>query len=569
MASDAATATRTGGQLLVDALRVHGVDHAFCVPGESFLPVLDALHDARDAIRLLVCRHEGAAANAAEAYGKLTGRPGVCFVTRGPGATHASVGVHTAQQDSTPLVLFVGQVARHMLEREAFQELDVRRVFGTMAKWAAQIDDGARIPELVARAFQTALSGRPGPVVLALPEDVLSELAPAAAAPIAAARPVRAHPGAADVAALRAMLAQAQRPLLLLGGSGWNGEACSNVRRFAEANDLPVACAYRFQDLFDNREERYAGDVGLGVNPRLARRIQDADLLLAIGPRLGEITTSGYRLLSVPRPAQRLVHVHQGADELGRVYQPDLAIVSGMPEMTAALAALPPVAGRPWGAWTRAASADHAEWVARVTVPGRLQMWDVMEALERRLPEDAIVTNGAGNYTLWVHRFHRYARFRTQLAPTSGAMGYGVPAAIAAKAVHPERVVVSFNGDGCFLMYGQELATAVQYGLAIVFLVVNNGMYGTIRMHQERRYPGRPFATELVNPDFAALARAFGARGEVVEETAQFEPALARALAASGPALIELKVDPEAITPSATLAGLREAALRPPHPGRP
>ena len=558
MASDAARATRTGGQVLVDTLRVNGVEKVFCVPGESFLPVLDALHDAREAIRLYVCRHEGAAANMAEAYGKLTGRPGVCLVTRGPGATHASVGVHTAQQDSTPLVLLVGQVARALLEREAFQELDVRRVFASMTKWSAEIDDADRIPELVGRAFQTAMSGRPGPVALALPEDMLAEAT--AAAPAQAARPVRSHPGAADLDALRAMLAQARRPLVLLGGSGWNEEACAQVARFAGANDLPVACAYRFQDLFDNREERYIGDVGLGVNPRLAKRIQDADLLLALGPRLGDITTSGYKLLSVPRPAQRLVHVHQGADELGRVYQPDLAIVSGMPELAAGLAALAPVTEPPWSAWTRAASADHAEWVARVPVPGRLQMWDVMDALERRLPEDAIVTNGAGNYTLWLHRFHRYARFKTQVAPTSGAMGYGVPAAIAAKAVHPDRVVVSWNGDGCFLMYGQELATAVQYGLAVVFIVVNNGMLGTIRMHQERRYPGRVFGTDLRNPDFAAFARAFGAQGEVVEETAQFAPALERALAAKGPALIELRLDPEAITPSTTISAIREKA---------
>jgi acetolactate synthase-1/2/3 large subunit len=552
---------RTGGQLLVETLRVNGVDEIFCVPGESYLPVLDALHDARETIRLRVCRHEGAAANMADAYGKLTGRPGICMVTRGPGATHASVGVHTAQQDSTPLVLFVGQVARRMSEREAFQELDVRRVFAPMAKWAAQIDDASRIPELVGRAFQTAASGRPGPVVLALPEDMLAETT-AAAPPAAPARPVQAHPGAADLAALREMLARSRRPLVLLGGRGWTAEACEDLRRFAVANDLPVACAYRFQDLFDNRDERYVGDVGLGVNPRLAQRIRDADLLLVVGPRLGEITTSGYTLLTVPRPAQRLVHVHAGAEELGRVYAPDLPILSGMPQIASALASLAPVDDRPWTAWTREASADRAAWTARVTVPGRLQMWDVMDVLTRRLPDDAIVTNGAGNYTLWLHRFHRYARFRTQVAPTSGAMGYGVPAAIAAKAVHPQRVVVSFNGDGCFLMYGQELATAAQYGLAVVFIVVNNGMYGTIRMHQERRYPGRVVGTDLRNPDFAAFARAFGAQGEVVEETAQFAPALDRALAAGGPALIELRLDPEAITPSTTIAAIRASAAR-------
>ncbi len=537
---------------------MNGVDAVFCVPGESYLPVLDALHDAREAIRLYVCRHEGAAANMADAHGKLTGRPGVCFVTRGPGAAHASVGVHTAQQDSTPLVLFVGQVSRRMAEREAFQELDVRRFFAPLAKWVAQIERADRIPELVTRAFQTATSGRQGPVVIALPEDVLSEAS--VAAPTGPYHPVQAHPGTHDLATLRALLAAARRPLVILGGSGWTAPACADLGRFVAANDLPVACAFRFQDLYDNREERYAGDIGPSVNPRLAQRVREADLLLVLGARLGEMTTSGYTLVTAPLPAQRLVHVHPGAEELGRVYQPELGVVSGMPELAAALAALPPVREPPWRAWTRAAAADHAAWISRVEVPGRLQMWDVMDALERRLPEDAIVTNGAGNYSAWVHRFHRYARFRTQVAPTSGAMGYGVPAALAAKALFPDRVVVSVNGDGCFMMYGQELATAVQYGLAVVFLVVNNGMYGTIRMHQERRYPGRPIGTSLVNPDFAAFARAFGALGEVVEETAQFAPALERALAAGKPALLELRLDPEAITPSTTIAAIREQA---------
>jgi len=561
MTKDGTRATaRTGGRLLVETLALNGADTVFCVPGESYLPVLDALHDAREAIRLLVCRHEGGAANMADAYGKLTGRPGVCFVTRGPGATHASVGVHTAQQYSTPLVLFVGQVSRGMSEREAFQELDVRRVFAPMAKWVAQIERADRIPELVTRAFQTATSGRPGPVVLAVPEDVLAETT--SAAPAGAHRPVQAHPGPGELAALRERLAASLRPLVILGGSGWSAEACADLRRFATANDLPVACSFRRQDLFDNRDERYAGDIGPGVNPALAQRIRDADLLLVVGARLGEMATSGYTLVSIPRPSQRLVHVLTGAEELGRVYQPDLAILSGMPQIASALASLPPVAGRPWGAWTRAAAADRAGWAARVTVPGRLQMWDVMDVLTRRLPEDAIVTNGAGNYSGWVHRFHRYVRHGTQVAPTSGAMGYGVPSAIAAKAVFPERVVVSFNGDGCFLMYGQELATAVQYGLAVVFIVVNNGMYGTIRMHQERRYPGRVVGTELRNPDFAAFARAFGAHGELVEETAQFAPALERALAAGRPALVELRLDPEAITPATTLAAIRERAMK-------
>ncbi len=556
---------RTGGQLLVETLKAHGADTVFCVPGESYLPVLDALHDARDEIALYVCRHEGGAANMAEAYGKLTGRPGICMVTRGPGATHASVGVHTAQQDSTPLILLVGQVSRGMLEREAFQEMDFRRVFGSMAKWVAQIDDPGRVPELVGRAFQTAVAGRPGPVVLALPEDMLRDRASAAI--VEPRRVGQAHPGAADLAALRDLLAHARRPLVLLGGSGWSVEACRDLRRFAVASDLPVACAFRFQDLYDNRDERYAGDVGPGVNPRLARRIGDADLLLVVGARLGEMTTSGYTLLSVPRPAQRLIHVHAGAEELGRVYQPDLAINSAMGPMAAALASLQPVDQPPWREWTRGAHADHVAWTGRTVTPGPLQMWEVMDHLRRRLPEDAIVTNGAGNYSLWVHRFHRYPGFRTQLAPTSGAMGYGVPAAVAAKAVHRDRVVVSFSGDGCFLMYGQELATAVQYGLAVLFIVVNNGMYGTIRMHQERRYPSRVIGTQLHNPDFAAYARAFGAHGEVVEETAQFAPALERALASGRPALIELRVDPEAITPSTTLGAIRERATASTPPG--
>jgi acetolactate synthase-1/2/3 large subunit len=548
--------SRTGGQLLVDVLAANGGGPVFCVPGESFLPVLDALHDAQDRLPLYVCRHEGGAGNMAEAYGKLTGRPGICLVTRGPGATHASVAVHTAQQDSTPLVLFVGQVARRMREREAFQELDLRAVFGTMAKWVADVDHAERIPELVGRAYRTALSGRPGPVVLGLPEDMLSE--PTTAVPGAPARGSQGSPAARDLEVLRDLLAAATRPLVLLGGSGWTAEACADLRRFVDANDLPVACAFRFQDLFDNRAERYVGDVGPGVNPRLATRIRDADLLLVLGPRLGEMTTSGYTLLSVPRPAQRLVHAHAGAEELGRVYEPDLACATGMPQLAAALAALPPVERR-WGEWTRAARADQQAWVARTPVPGDVQPWDVMDFLRRRLPEDAILTNGAGNYTLWLHRFYRYPRFRTQLAPTSGAMGYSVPAAIAAKAVHRDRMVVSFNGDGCFLMYGQELATAVQYDLPVIFLVLNNGMYGTIRMHQERRYPGRVVGTDLRNPDFAAFARSFGAHGETVLRTADFEPAFERAVASGLPAVLDVRIAPEAITPNTTIEALRRS----------
>lgn len=550
--------SRTAARLLVDALKGHGVDTAFCVPGESYLAVLDALYDARDRIRLVVARQDGGAGFMAEAYGKLTGRPGVCFVTRGPGATNASIAVHTAFQDSTPMILFVGQVGTDFAEREAFQEIDYRRMFAPMAKWVASIDRADRVPELVSHAFHCAMSGRRGPVVLALPEDVLVQTA--AVADAGCYQVVQAHPGAADIARLRELLAAAERPIVIPGGSGWSEQACADLRRFAEANELPVACAFRFQDLFDNDHPNYAGDVGIGINPRLAARIRDADLVLAIGPRLGEMTTSGYTLLVPPRPAQRLVHVHAGAEELGRVYQGDLLINAGAAPIAAALAAMPPVDGARWREHTRAANADYREWTARRENPGPVQMWDIVDALRRRLPADAILANGAGNFSGWFHRFYRHTRFRTQIAPTSGAMGYGTPAAVACKLAAPERLVVSINGDGDFLMNGQEIATAMQYGAAVVFLVVNNGMYGTIRMHQERDYPGRVYGTELRNPDFAAYARAFGAHGETVSQTAQFEPAFERALASGRAALIEIRLDPQAITTQTTLDALRARA---------
>ncbi len=555
--------SRTGGQLLVDALKVHGVDTAFCVPGESYLAVLDALYDARDAIKLIVCRQEGGAANMAEAYGKLTGRPGVCIVTRGPGATNAAIGVHTAFQDSTPMILLIGQVGSDFVEREAFQEVDFRRMYGQMAKWVASIDRVERVPEYLSHAFHCAMSGRKGPVVLALPEDMLTELA--AAADTDPYQEVVAHPGAGDIGRLRAMLAAAERPLAIVGGSGWNASACADLCAFIEANGLPVGCAFRFQDLFDNIHAHYAGDVGIGINPKLAQRVKDADLLLVIGARLGEMTTSGYTLLSVPRPAQKLIHVHAGAEELGRVYQGDLLINSGMPQIAAALAAMAPVEGKAWRGSSASAHADYLEWTKRRAMPGKLQLWDVIDHLRQRLPADAILANGAGNYSGWLHRFYPHRMFRTQLAPTSGAMGYGVPAAIAAKIVQPQRTVVSWNGDGCFLMCGQELATAAQYGANVMFIVVNNGMYGTIRMHQEREYPARVHGTALANPDFVLLARAYGAHGELVEETAQFAAAFERALAAIAagkPALIELRIDPQAITPNTTLDALREQALK-------
>jgi acetolactate synthase I/II/III large subunit len=554
------TLSGSGGQILVQSLLVQGVDHVFCVPGESHLPVLDGLYDVRDRIRLIVCRHESGASNMADAYGKLTGRPGIALVTRGPGATNASIGIHTASQDSTPLVLLVGQVPRAFADREAFQEIDYRRMFGQMTKWVAQIDEARRIPEYVSHAFHAATSGRPGPVVLALPEDMLSEEAQAPAAP----RYQRAAtaPPPEQMARLAGLLAAARRPIAIVGGSGWTASACADLRRFAEAWQLPIACAWRFQDLFDNDHPQYAGDVGLGINPKLAGRIRDADLALVLGPRLGEITTSGYTLFEVPVPRQTLVHVHAGAEELGRVYAADLPIHSDVPELAAALARMRPPAAPPWAEETAAARAEYVAWNTPVRVPGPLQMAEVVGFLRERLPPDAIVTNGAGNFATWAHRFYRYRRFKSQVAPTSGAMGYGVPAALAAKVVHPDRIVVAFSGDGDFLMTGQELATAVQHDLPVIVLVVNNGSFGTIRMHQERHYPGRVHGTRLQNPDFAAYARAFGASGEVVETTEQFPPAFERALAAGRPAVLELRLSEEVITPATTLSQIREQALK-------
>ena len=451
--------SRTGGQILVDQLRIHGVDTVFCVPGESYIAALDALGGARDEIRLIVCRQEGGAANMAEAYGKLTGKPGICFVTRGPGATNASIGVHTAFQDSTPMILLMGQVARDARGREAFQEVDVDRVFDGQSKWAAEIDDPARLPELVARAFTTAVSGRPGPVVLALPEDMLAEECDTVDA--WAYRRVQAHPGASDLARMRDLLEGAERPLAIVGGGGWTEGASDDLRAFVEANGLPTGASFRCQDYLDNRSPLYVGDVGLAINPALAQRVRDADLLIAIGSRLGESTTSGYTLLDIPRPKQRLVHVHPGIEELGRVYQADVAIASGLPEFCAAARTLEPVDASRWAGWAEAARADYLAHSRPLPAPGAVNVSEIVAYLADRLPDDAIVTNGAGNYTVWAHRFYRFRRYRTQLAPTSGAMGYGVPAAVAAKVVHPDRTVVCFSGDGDFLMNGQELATAV------------------------------------------------------------------------------------------------------------
>jgi acetolactate synthase-1/2/3 large subunit len=547
--------SRTGGEILVANLLAQGATHAFCVPGESYLPVLDALFDVRDRLRLLVCRQEGGVAYMAEAYGKLTGRPGIALVTRGPGASNAAVGIHTAMQDSSPMIVLVGQVGGDFADREAFQEIDYRRMYGSVAKWAAQIDRAERIPEYVARAYRVAMSGRPGPVVLALPEDML--VARAECADVERVEPLAAAPDLAQIEAVRALLAGARQPLLLVGGSRWDGEACAALRRFAEANALPVACAFRNQDLLDNRHESYAGDVGININPKLAARVRDADVLLVVGERLGEIATSGYTLLEAPTPRQRLIHVHPGADELGRVYQPMLAIAATPGAFLAMMNREPALDATPWRASVAGARADFLAWRAPRPVPGALDMWQIVSWLDARLPDDAILANGAGNFATWLHRLFRYRGFRTQLAPYSGSMGYGVPAAVAAKAVHPGRIVVSWNGDGCFLMNGQELATAVQYGLAVIFVVVDNGMYGTIRMHQERNYPARVSGTELTNPDFAALARAYGAHGETVQRTDEFAPAFERALATGKPALLHLKIDPQALTLNTSLDALR------------
>jgi acetolactate synthase I/II/III large subunit len=554
--------SRSGGQILVDALKIHGVDTAFGVPGESYLDVLDALHDSD--IRFIINRQEGGAAFMAEAYGKMTGKPGICFVTRGPGATNASIGVHTAYQDSTPMILFIGQVGNDFIDREAFQEIDYRRMFGQMAKWVTQIDRADRIPEYLARAFQVATSGRPGPVVLALPEDMLIDQA--AVADTGRYTPVQASPSAAQIDTLRGMLAEAKRPMVLLGGGTWNAQACADLQRFAEANHLPVGCTFRFQDLLDNAHPNYVGDVGIGINPKLAARVRDADLLIAIGPRLGEMTTGGYALLTSPVPKQRLVHFHADAEELGSVYQAELMINSGAPQACALLAAMAPVEAGAWKATVAEAKADLAAYQVQPPIfkdgTAPLDLWQVVQELMAQTPKDTIITNGAGNYASWAHRFFRYGGMRTQLAPTNGAMGYGVPAGIAAKIIDPSRTVVTFAGDGEYLMNGQELATAVQYKAGVIIIVFNNSMFGTIRMHQELHYPGRISGTTLHNPDFAAVAKAYGAHGEVVNTTAEFAPALARALehtrGKSLPAVIELRYDGNLITPNATLETIRK-----------
>ena len=548
---------RTGGQILVDQLRIQGIGHVFCVPGESYLAVLDALHDSP--VRAIACRQEAGAAMMAIAAGRLTGRPGICFVTRGPGATNAAHGIHIAEHDSTPLILFIGQVERGVRGRGAWQEMDYCAFFGSTAKWVVEIDDAARIPEIVQRAFHVAMQGRPGPVVIALPEDMLLDRAAIADAPRVEAAPI--WPGLTQMAELQKLLWAARRPIVVLGGGGWDERGRAAMRRFAERFELPVATSFRRAGLFDGDHPNYAGEIGLGPNPKLKARIAGADLVLLIGGRMAEVPSQGYTLFDIPAPRQKLVHVHADAAELGRVYRPALGIVATPPAFCAALESLQPPNAMAWSGEAGAARADYIGWnESAPAMPGPVQLGAIMVWLRDNVRQ-AIFTNGAGNYAIWPGRFLRYRQLDSQLAPVSGSMGFGVPTAVAAKLLRRGRPVVAFAGDGCFLMNGQEFATAVQYDLAIVVIVIDNGMYGTIRMHQEREYPGRVSATELRNPDFAAYARAFGGHGETVLATRDFAPAFERALASGKPAILHVKIDPEAITPATTLEAIRAAAL--------
>ena len=555
------------GHLLVECLVEQGVTHAFGVPGESFLAVLDGFHAYKDHIQFITNRQEGGAAFMAEAQGKLTGRPGICFVTRGPGATNASIGIHTAFQDSTPMVLFVGDVGSDFRDREAFQEVDYNSFFGPntkgLAKRVERVDDPERLPEYVSRAFAMAMNGRPGPVVVVLPEDMLTQMVTARPLPRVDAVEAWCDPGA--LRKLREMLLAAQRPFVIAGGGGWTPQAAQALQRFAEAWKLPVGNAFRFQDTFDNHHPLYAGDVGIGINPALARRIESSDLIIALGPRLGEMTTGGYALLKAPKIAQKLVHIHGGAEELHRVYHADLAMNATMNAAARALEVLSPPPELPWEAWAQEAHADYLANLEPQPLPGPIDMPAIIACIDRHLPADAIVTNGAGNFASWMHRFHRHHGLakghKTQLAPTSGAMGYGVPAGIGAS-ILTGRTVLTIAGDGDFLMNGQELATAMQFGGKTIIVLLNNSMFGTIRMHQEREYPHHESGSGLRNPDFVALAHAYGYAGVHIERTDQFEPALTAALALERGTLIEVRLDPEVITTRATMTAIREAAIK-------
>jgi acetolactate synthase-1/2/3 large subunit len=550
---------RTAAAALVEQLVINGITHVFCVPGESYLPVLDALRDS--GITVTVCRHEGGAAMMAEAVGKVTGRPGICFVTRGPGATNASAGIHIAQQDSTPMIMFVGQVETSVREREAFQELDYRAVFGSMTKWTVEVDHANRITEFVSRAFYTASSGRPGPVVVALPKDVLSERTSVAAAP--AFEPVETSPGEEEMTRLSEFLAESKNPLFVLGGSRWSEAARRQIHEFADRAGLPIATSYRRSTLFDPLHSLYAGDLGLGPNPKLVARAKAADLLVLVGGRLGEIPSQGYSVLSSPSPQTKLVHIHPGAEEIGRVYRPHLAIHASPNRFVAALKRLAVTPNPAWRESADIAHADYRAWTGTATPqPGDVNLGEIMIWLRNHVPTDTILCNGAGNYASWIHRFYRFREFMTHVAPTSASMGYGMPAAIAMQRLYPDRLVLSVNGDGDFLMSGQEFAIAVQYRLPIIVIICDNGMYGTIRMHQEREFPGRVSATELHNPDFDAYARAFGGFGAVVNKTSDFPRAFQAARDSGLPSIIHLKIDSDAILPAVTLSGIRERALQ-------
>ncbi len=556
--------TRNGGQILIQQLRNHGARRIFLVPGESYLPCIDALNDHQGALEAVVCRQESGAAYMAEAHGKLTGEPGICFVTRGPGATNASIGVHTAFQDSTPMILFVGQVGNDFYEREAFQEIDYRRMFGQMTKWVAQIDRTERIPEFIARAFSVATSGRPGPVVLALPEDTLWGTAEVADLPHYTR--VVTRPGRADLAELRKRLESATNPFMLVGGSGWTPEALAQVRSFAERFDLPVGVSWRRLECFDQQHPNFVGHVGWGMPNELRQRVRDADLLLTVGSRLGEATTEGYTVIESPRPRQSLIHVHADPDELGRVFQPTQAICASNVGFADALAELVPNRIPSWGAHTRAGNVDYLATLVPLPSPGTMNLDRAAYHVNTVLPTDACLTVGAGNYALYPHRYRQFNGIGSSLAPTVGSMGYGLPAAIAAKLEHPQRPVICYAGDGCFQMNLQELGVAMQYRLGIVVLVFNNGMWGTIRAHQEREFPDRSIALTFENPDFAHLVGAYRGHGEVVTDNAQFEAAFARALAFVEserlPALIEIRYDADGIAPGETLSAIRARALQ-------
>ena len=555
-----ANGLRSGGQVLVDQLRIHGVDTVFCVPGESYLTVIDALHDAQNEIKTVACRQEGGATNMAEAYGKLTGKPGVAMVTRGPGACNGSIGVHTAMQDSTPMVIFIGQVARDQEYREAFQEVDYHKFYGAICKEVVQIDSADRVPELVSQAFHVAASGRPGPVAVSIPEDMQRDMVD-----VGDARPfqtVRPEVGPKAMGAFRGHLASADRPLMILGGAGWSEQACSDIKAFAEANVIPVAASFRCQDLFDNMHANYVGELGTSASPKLAQRVKDADLLIVVGSRLGEMTSGGYSLVNLPVPQQKLVHIYMDSSEMGRIYEPDLAIVGSMESFAAAARDMEPVVCGKWGDWTRQAHQDYLDNLEPSLEMSGVDMHEVMNILNAKLPDDAIITNDAGNFSGWAQRFYRYRGFRTQLGPTSGAMGYGIPAAISARLVRPGTPVVCFVGDGGAMMSGQEVATAMQYGSDPIILVINNNSYGTIRMHQERDYPDRALATTLVNPDFAKWAESFGGYGAVVERTEDFESIFDAAMSAGRISVIEIRVDLETITTRTTLDKIRGSGAK-------